>query len=228
MKPSSTLESAFRTHLVGAAGYYHHLLFRLQQEYILRLDGIVDVYMFSEPKSRKLSKVGHGLFPIIENPCLFLTEMDFNVTFLLTDKKPHSGKKEFDVSTIDWALKACHRCLVYLGDIGKYAKTAPRFVERSLKYMCLLVVVLINLAAPSTTKPTAPLPIDVSATSPSPSSHHMWSAISGVALATTPGVVQLVNHMTESLYRCIFYQNLFDINWLQLSTELVNHMIIDL
>ena len=66
MKPSSTLESAFRTHLVGAAGYYHHLLFRLQQEYILRLDGIVDVYMFTEPKSRTLSEVTRGMFPVID------------------------------------------------------------------------------------------------------------------------------------------------------------------
>ena len=203
MKPSSTLESAFRTHLVGAAGYYHHLLFRLQQEYILRLDGIVDVYMFSEPKSRKLSKVVHGLFPIIENPGLFLTEMDFNVTFLLTDKKPHSGKKEFDVSTIDWALKACHRCLVYLGDIGKYAKTAPRFVERSLKYMCLLVVVFFDFDKSSSTennKANCALANRCIGYISLPDPCHMWSAISGVALATTPGVVQLVNHMTESLY----------------------------
>ena len=88
MKPSSTLESAFRTHLVGAAGYYHHLLFRLQQEYILRLDGIVDVYMFTEPKSRTLSEVVCEMLPVIEkpnnfNPSLFVTEMDFNVVFCI-------------------------------------------------------------------------------------------------------------------------------------------------
>ena len=60
------MESAFRTHLVGAAGYYHHLLFRLQQEYVLRLDGIVDVYMFTEPKSRTLPEVTLGMFPVFE------------------------------------------------------------------------------------------------------------------------------------------------------------------
>ena len=55
MRPSSSLESAFRTHLAAATGYYHHLLFKLQTEFSLRLDGTVDLYHVPEPKTRKLS-----------------------------------------------------------------------------------------------------------------------------------------------------------------------------
>ena len=35
------LDSAFRTHLVSARGYYHHLLLQLQLKYSIQLDGIV-------------------------------------------------------------------------------------------------------------------------------------------------------------------------------------------
>ena len=49
-------------------------------------------------------------------PKLLLKLISFCIT--KTDKKPHSNKKEFDEAVIDWATKACHRCLVYLGDIG--------------------------------------------------------------------------------------------------------------
>lgn len=42
----------------------------------------------------------------------------FSCLNVLTGKKPHVQKKEFDEAVIDWARKACHRCLIYLGDIG--------------------------------------------------------------------------------------------------------------
>jgi protein SMG5 len=57
MVPSSSLESAFRTHLASAIGYYHHLLCRLQSEYDLSLESVVDFYYLPESKTRKFQAV---------------------------------------------------------------------------------------------------------------------------------------------------------------------------
>lgn len=54
-------------------------------------------------------------------PKLLLKSISLWIT--KTDKKPHSNRKEFDEAVIDWATKACHRCLVYLGDIGNVYST---------------------------------------------------------------------------------------------------------
>lgn len=90
VRPGSSLETAYRRHLSAALGYYHHLLFRLQSEFDLKLDNILD-------------------FP------------------LLPDKNPgRYGKpqRKHDVMVTpmihEWAMKACHRCLVCLGDIARY------------------------------------------------------------------------------------------------------------
>ncbi|XP_013389352.1 protein SMG5 [Lingula anatina] len=86
---SNAIESAFRTHLSSATGYYHHLLFRLQVEFGLKLEGIVDFHYVPEPRSYK--------------------------------KNALSKKNDQDTKRIEtWATRACHRCLVYLGDIARY------------------------------------------------------------------------------------------------------------
>ena len=52
MRPNKMLNSAFKTHLSAALGYYHHLLFRLQHEFALHLDGIMDFCYLPDHKSR--------------------------------------------------------------------------------------------------------------------------------------------------------------------------------
>lgn len=47
----SSLEAAFRTHLSSATGYYYHLLFRLQQEFGLKFNGILDFNLVPEQKT---------------------------------------------------------------------------------------------------------------------------------------------------------------------------------
>ncbi|XP_064609503.1 nonsense-mediated mRNA decay factor SMG5-like [Liolophura sinensis] len=91
IRANSSVENAFRTHLAAASGYYYHLLFRLQQEFALHFDGILDFYLLppSKPGSR------------------FQTHR----------------RKEGDKAIKEWATKACHRCLVYLGDIARYQQT---------------------------------------------------------------------------------------------------------
>jgi hypothetical protein len=54
MRPSSSIESAFRTHLSSAMGYYCHLLFKLQSEFQLHIETMVDFYCVADPKSCKL------------------------------------------------------------------------------------------------------------------------------------------------------------------------------
>ena len=54
LKSCNTVESAFKTHLCSATGYYHHLLFKLQCEYSLKLEGVVDVFHVPEPRNRKI------------------------------------------------------------------------------------------------------------------------------------------------------------------------------
>ena len=128
MKPNSALEHAFRTHLVGAAGYYHHLLFKLQQEHQVPLDGIVDMHLFAEPKSRTQFSFSSpeslkrndaalclNIWQNIAASSLILVLNDV----LIVDKKQHSSKGKCSDDVAEWAKKATHRCLVYLGDIGK-------------------------------------------------------------------------------------------------------------
>jgi protein SMG5 len=53
MIPTSNLESAFRTHLASALGYYHHLLCRLQADYDLNLEMVIDFYYVPESKTHR-------------------------------------------------------------------------------------------------------------------------------------------------------------------------------
>ncbi|CAE1168341.1 SMG5 [Acanthosepion pharaonis] len=114
IRPHGSLETAFRTHLAAATGYYYHLLLRLQTEFSLQLDGKLD-------------------FPVVPDHS--------------TGKKGqihNSKKKDVNPNVQEWALGACHRCLVYLGDIARYQQdfdhslsnsTAERFYYQAL---CLL------------------------------------------------------------------------------------------
>lgn len=52
MRPNKMLNSAFQTHLSAALGYYHHLLFRLQHEYSLQLNSVIDFCFIPEHRSR--------------------------------------------------------------------------------------------------------------------------------------------------------------------------------
>ncbi|XP_072051358.1 nonsense-mediated mRNA decay factor SMG5-like [Amphiura filiformis] len=85
MRSGSALESAYRTHLLAATGFYHHLLLRLQREYKISLNGVVDFVDISTPNGRRLSS---------------------------NEAKLARAK--------EWAEKACHRCLIYLGDLARY------------------------------------------------------------------------------------------------------------
>lgn len=51
IRMGSSLEAAFRTHLSSATGYYYHLLFRLQQEFGLKFNGILDFNLVPEQKT---------------------------------------------------------------------------------------------------------------------------------------------------------------------------------
>uniref|UniRef100_A0A673STF5 Nonsense-mediated mRNA decay factor n=1 Tax=Suricata suricatta TaxID=37032 RepID=A0A673STF5_SURSU len=80
----STLECAYRTHLVAGIGFYQHLLLYIQSHYQLELQCCIDWTHVTDP--------------------------------LIGCKKPvsASGKE------MDWAQMACHRCLMYLGDLSRY------------------------------------------------------------------------------------------------------------
>uniref|UniRef100_A0A8C3SW02 Nonsense-mediated mRNA decay factor n=1 Tax=Chelydra serpentina TaxID=8475 RepID=A0A8C3SW02_CHESE len=80
----STLECAYRTHLIAGIGFYQHLLLYIQSHYQLELQCCIDWTHVTDP--------------------------------LIGCKKPvsASGKE------MEWAQMACHRCLVYLGDLGRY------------------------------------------------------------------------------------------------------------
>lgn len=66
--------------------------------------------------SLKLSSVGC----IVENDRLLL-EYGPNIAFCVLDlKQNHHKKLEPDSEVKEWALEACHRCLIYLGDIARY------------------------------------------------------------------------------------------------------------
>uniref|UniRef100_A0A8D0GA21 Nonsense-mediated mRNA decay factor n=1 Tax=Sphenodon punctatus TaxID=8508 RepID=A0A8D0GA21_SPHPU len=80
----STLECAYRTHLIAGIGFYQHLLLYIQSHYQLELQCCIDWTHVTDP--------------------------------LIGCKKPVSatGKE------MEWAQMACHRCLVYLGDLARY------------------------------------------------------------------------------------------------------------
>lgn len=102
VRPGSTLESAFRTHLVSATGYYNHLLFRLQYEFCLNLHGVLDFHLVPEQKTGHRKSFGHN-----------------------------SRRKDVNPKVQDWATKACHRCLVCLGDIARYQQDFDKGFSKS-------------------------------------------------------------------------------------------------
>ncbi|XP_033634695.1 protein SMG5-like isoform X2 [Asterias rubens] len=108
VRPGSSLECAYHTHLLAATGFYHHLLLRLQQQYRLNLRGIVDFVDAGDHWSSR------GPLP------------------------PPGSKR---AKARDWSEKACHRCLIYLGDLARYrqdfdgfrsCRQAERFYHQAL------------------------------------------------------------------------------------------------
>ncbi|XP_064619024.1 nonsense-mediated mRNA decay factor SMG5-like isoform X2 [Lineus longissimus] len=109
---NSGLECAVRTHLAAAAGYYHHLLLRLQYQYEIRLEDSIDLCFVPEPRSYK---------------------------------KSHQIKKhELPPEILEWAKRACHRCLIYLGDIARYQQEfdgiKSRILSRRYYYQALALL----------------------------------------------------------------------------------------
>ncbi|XP_046373242.1 nonsense-mediated mRNA decay factor SMG5-like [Haliotis rufescens] len=94
VRPHGSLETAYRTHLASATGYYQHLLFRLQQEFGLKLSGILDFHLVADPK------------PVKKHSS--------------SSSSSSSSSKKTPQSVIEWAQRACHRCLICLGDIARY------------------------------------------------------------------------------------------------------------
>ncbi|XP_046689817.1 protein SMG5 isoform X2 [Silurus meridionalis] len=80
----STLECAYRTHLIAGVGFYQHLLLYIQSHYQLELQDCIDWTHVTDP--------------------------------LIGRKKPVSATAK----EMEWAQMACHRCLVYLGDLARY------------------------------------------------------------------------------------------------------------
>ncbi|XP_038071875.1 protein SMG5-like [Patiria miniata] len=97
VRPGSSLECAYHTHLLAATGFYHHLLLRLQQQYKLSLCGIVDF-------------------------------VDAGDHWTTRGPLPPPGSKR--AKARDWAEKACHRCLIYLGDLARYRQDFDGFRSR--------------------------------------------------------------------------------------------------
>ncbi|KAL8616684.1 hypothetical protein ACOMHN_031666 [Nucella lapillus] len=100
-----SLETAYRTHLAAALGYYQHLLFRLQQEFSLSLAGVLDFHVVQDTRTPG----GNSL-------------------------------KMWTNAAQEWAQRACHRCLICLGDVARYqrdvdplitAATAQRFYHQA-------------------------------------------------------------------------------------------------
>ncbi|XP_062573765.1 nonsense-mediated mRNA decay factor SMG5-like isoform X1 [Saccostrea cucullata] len=105
LRSGSSLEAAFRTHLSAATGYYHHLIFRLQSEFGLKLNRTLDFFLIPESKS--------GLYG---------QKKSMSQTVRRRDATP---------AVQDWATKACHRCLVCLGDIARYQQEFDKGVSRA-------------------------------------------------------------------------------------------------
>ncbi|CAL1537298.1 unnamed protein product, partial [Lymnaea stagnalis] len=83
-----SVETAYRTHLDAAAGYYQHLVFRLQREFSLCLAGVIDYHVLPDPRTGR--------------------------------RNDTSSIKAINPSVQEWAQRACHRCLICLGDISRY------------------------------------------------------------------------------------------------------------
>lgn len=49
-----SVETAYRTHLTAAAGFYQYLVYRLQREFNLKLAGVIDYYQLPEPRTGTL------------------------------------------------------------------------------------------------------------------------------------------------------------------------------
>uniref|UniRef100_A0A7N6BEW6 Nonsense-mediated mRNA decay factor n=1 Tax=Anabas testudineus TaxID=64144 RepID=A0A7N6BEW6_ANATE len=104
----STLECAYRTHLIAGVGFYQHLLLYIQSHYQLELQDCIDWTHVTDP--------------------------------LIGRKKPVSATPK----EMEWAQMACHRCLVYLGDLARYQnelagveaeQLAERFYHQALSVM---------------------------------------------------------------------------------------------
>uniref|UniRef100_H3C1C5 Nonsense-mediated mRNA decay factor n=1 Tax=Tetraodon nigroviridis TaxID=99883 RepID=H3C1C5_TETNG len=104
----SSLECAYRTHLIAGVGFYQHLLLYIQSHYQLELQDCIDWTHVTDP--------------------------------LVGQKKPVSATPK----EMEWAQMACHRCLVYLGDLARYQnelagvdaeQLAERFYHQALSVM---------------------------------------------------------------------------------------------
>ncbi|XP_078314281.1 nonsense-mediated mRNA decay factor SMG5-like isoform X2 [Crassostrea virginica] len=102
LRSGSSLEAAFRTHLSAATGYYYHLIFRLQSEFSLKLHRTVDFFLIPESKSGHKKSLGQAV-----------------------------RRKDATPGVQDWATKACHRCLVCLGDIARYQQEFDKGVSKA-------------------------------------------------------------------------------------------------
>ncbi|KAG8242359.1 Protein smg5 [Homalodisca vitripennis] len=83
--------SYLRSHLQAGIGHYHHLLLRLQIDFRMDLRGIVDFPYLVADIGLKKGK-----------------------------SSSTSKEKPLDSGAVDWANLAVHRCLIYLGDLGRY------------------------------------------------------------------------------------------------------------
>uniref|UniRef100_A0A1B6K720 PIN domain-containing protein n=1 Tax=Homalodisca liturata TaxID=320908 RepID=A0A1B6K720_9HEMI len=83
--------SYLRSHLQAGIGHYHHLLLRLQIDFRMDLRGIVDFPYLVADIGLKKGK-----------------------------SSSTSKEKSLDSGAVDWANLAVHRCLIYLGDLGRY------------------------------------------------------------------------------------------------------------
>ncbi|CAH1254258.1 SMG5 [Branchiostoma lanceolatum] len=86
VRHGSSVECAFRTHLSAAAGFYTHLMLRLQVEFQVTVWGVCDWPNLADPLAGK----------------------------------PHVKSQCQDEKVREWAKRACHRCLIYLGDLARY------------------------------------------------------------------------------------------------------------
>ncbi|XP_048734468.1 nonsense-mediated mRNA decay factor SMG5-like isoform X2 [Ostrea edulis] len=102
LRSGSSLEAAFRTHLSSATGYYHHLIFRLQSEFGLKLHRTVDFFLIPESKSGHKKSLSQAV-----------------------------RRRDATPAVQDWATKACHRCLVCLGDIARYQQEFDKGVSKA-------------------------------------------------------------------------------------------------
>ncbi|XP_078702803.1 nonsense-mediated mRNA decay factor SMG5-like [Branchiostoma floridae x Branchiostoma belcheri] len=86
VRHGSSVECAFRTHLSAAAGFYTHLMLRLQAEFQVTVWGVCDWPNLADPLAGK----------------------------------PRVKSQRLDEKVREWARRACHRCLIYLGDLTRY------------------------------------------------------------------------------------------------------------